>query len=112
MLVTDLRESTDLRVRIGDPVFDRVRREHDRLLGGAASAHGGEVVKGSGDGLIVLFDAAHEAIAAGVEMQRAVAARNRNALETLRLAIGVSAPRNGLRSNPCSPVTSMWQKPR
>jgi len=32
VLVTDLRASTDLRVRVGDAAFDTIRREHDELL--------------------------------------------------------------------------------
>jgi class 3 adenylate cyclase len=101
VLVTDLRASTDLRVRVGDAAFDAIRREHDQLLAGAAEAGGGEVVKGSGDGVIVLFDAAHEAISASVAMQQAVAARNRRAPEELALAIGISAGDVALEDGDC-----------
>ena len=54
MLFTDLVGSTELSVAFGT-VYDEVRRAHDALLRSAVDAHGGTVVKGTGDGLMATF---------------------------------------------------------
>ena len=45
VLFTDLVESTDLRIRIGEPAFDRFRQRHDQLLRACIVGHLGDVVK-------------------------------------------------------------------
>src|SRR4051812_33508795 len=61
------------------------------MLREAVTAHGGVEVKGTGDGLMVVFNASAEAVAAAVEMQQAVARFNRRAEAPLGIRIGVSA---------------------
>src|SRR5205807_3882629 len=77
VLFTDLVGSTALRQKLGDDRADDVRRHHDRLLREALSVHGGTEVKAMGDGFMVVFGASAEAVAAAVDMQRAVARFNR-----------------------------------
>lgn len=72
ILVSDLVASTQLRSELGDERAETVRREHGRSLIDAADANGGTVVKGFGDGVLVMFAGAAEAVAAGVAMHRAV----------------------------------------
>lgn len=55
ILVTDLVGSTELRVALGEERAEALRRIHDQLLTDAVAAHGGEVVKGLGDGVLALF---------------------------------------------------------
>ncbi len=54
----------------------RVRREHQALLRPIFAAFGGHEVKTLGDGFLVDFASAVEAVKCAVEIQRAVAARN------------------------------------
>ena len=57
ILVTDLAGSTETRVQLGEARAEELRRAHDWLLTEQASAHGGNVIKGTGDGVIVAFRA-------------------------------------------------------
>lgn len=91
MLFTDLVGSTELRESLGDDRADSLRREHDRLLRSAISAHRGTEVKGTGDGLMVVFSSAAEAVAAAVEMQRAVRRSTRAFASPIEIRIGISA---------------------
>jgi len=91
VLFTDLVGSTELRQALGDDRADILRRAHDRLLRSAISAHGGTEVKGTGDGLMVVFGSAAEAVAAAVEMQRAVRRSAHTLGSPVEIRIGISA---------------------
>jgi class 3 adenylate cyclase len=93
VLFSDLRGSTALRVLLGDDAFDALRRVHDELLTAAAATHDGYIVKSTGDGLHIAFEAGSSAVACAVAMQRGIERLNRrNAdAEHLGLAVGVSA---------------------
>lgn len=91
VLFTDLVGSTELRESLGDDRADSLRREHDRLLRSAISAHGGTEVKGTGDGLMVVFNSAAEAVAAAVEMQRAFRRSTRAFEAPIEIRIGISS---------------------
>ena len=71
VLFTDVVASTALRSRVGDDAADELRRAHDRVLRDALAEHGGREVKGTGDGLMVVFGSAVEAVAAAEAMQQA-----------------------------------------
>ena len=90
VLFTDVVGSTDQRVRLGDAAVDEMRREHDAIVARALAAHGGELVKGTGDGALCAFGAAADALAAAVAIQQRLERRNRDAPEQLRLRVGVS----------------------
>lgn len=91
MLFTDLVGSTALRQSMGDDRADALRRQHDRVLREAITAHGGNEVKGTGDGLMVVFGSSADAVSAAVDMQRGVARYNRRAPAPIELRIGISA---------------------
>ncbi len=76
LLFTDLVSSTELLDRLGDEDFERLRRIHFQLLREAVAASGGEEVKNLGDGLMVVFPSALDAIGCAVAMQQAVALHN------------------------------------
>ena len=61
---TDIVGSTALSSRVGDDSFDELRRAHFDLLARQIEAHGGEVVKNLGDGLMLSFGSSPEAAAA------------------------------------------------
>ena len=91
MCFTDLRGSTDLRVRLGDVDFDELRRRHDAVLAAAVEASGGHLVKLMGDGVLAVFSGAVDALDAAVAMQQAIEHLNRSLATPLDLAVGVSA---------------------
>lgn len=69
---TDLVGSTSLLTQMGDVAADTFLREHMTALIEVASRHEGEIVKSTGDGLMVVFHAAATALDAAAAMQRAV----------------------------------------
>jgi len=91
ILVTDLVGSTELREVLGEERAELVRREHDRELIDAARADGGTVVKSLGDGVLVMFAGAAEAVAAATAMQRAIELQARNGGLALEIRVGISA---------------------
>ncbi len=101
ILVSDLVGSTALRVDLGEERAETVRREHDRSLIDAAQANGGTVVKGLGDGVLVMFAGAAEAVAAGVAMQRGVDLHARNEKLELAIRVGISAGDVTLEDGDC-----------
>ena len=88
---TDIVASTELLTRLGDDTFDDLRRRHFEVLERQVDAHGGEVVKSLGDGLMLAFGSASDAVSAGVAMQRAVDAASRGAANRIEMRVGISA---------------------
>jgi len=88
--MTDLVGSTALADRVGPDAAEGLRTEHFGLLRGALERSGGREVKNLGDGLMVVFSSASQALTCAAQMQQAVEARNRRAQEQLGVRIGVS----------------------
>lgn len=78
LLFTDLVGSTELLETLGDDPAEAVRRSHFRLLRDVVAAHGGHEVKSLGDGLMVVFGSALDALRSAVTIQRAVSRHNRS----------------------------------
>ena len=76
LLFTDLVGSTELLEVLGDDEAELLRRRHFKILRDALKASGGEEVKNLGDGLMVTFDSAVDAVGCAVAMQQAVARHN------------------------------------
>ena len=89
LLFTDLVNSTDLLQRAGDERAQRVFRVHHKLLAEAVTANGGHTVKWLGDGLMVAFLSAADAVRCAIAMQQA--ARRPVAGERLMLRVGLNA---------------------
>jgi len=88
--MTDLVGSTAIADRVGPEAAEELRTEHFGLLRGALEHTAGREVKNLGDGLMVVFPSASEALAGAAGMQQTVEARNRRAEERLDVRIGVS----------------------
>jgi class 3 adenylate cyclase/tetratricopeptide (TPR) repeat protein len=88
ILFTDLIGSTELLQRAGDEQAQRIFRAHHRLLREAVDAHGGHEVKWLGDGLMVAFDSAQEAVRCAIAMQQA--SRRPTAGERLEVRVGLN----------------------
>src|SRR3954453_12861808 len=85
-LFTDVVGSTQLFERVGDDVAHGLMRRHFSLLREAIQDHGGREVESLGDGLMVVFDVSHDAVACAHAMQRAVAASP----DSLELRVGIA----------------------
>ena len=77
MLFTDLVASTELNQSLGDEASNVVRQEIEHLAMTSIDRHGGVVVKGLGDGLMVAFQSARRAVACAREIQSGLRDRNR-----------------------------------
>jgi hypothetical protein len=89
-MFTDLVDSTALMTRVGESAAEGLRRDHMAVLRTAIDARGGREVKNLGDGLMVVFTSAADAVAAAVDIQRALHRRNRRAAEPLAVRVGIA----------------------
>src|SRR5215470_9457288 len=89
LLFTDLVNSTELLQRAGDEQAQRIFQAHHKLLKDAVAANGGHAVKWLGDGLMVAFPSAADAVRCAVAMQQA--ARRPVAGERLSIRVGLNA---------------------
>lgn len=100
-LFTDLEDSTRLWER--DPKAMRAAfARHDELLRTCVERHDGIVVKSTGDGFMVAFADASQAVTAAIEGQRAIGA------ETWSVPIAV---RMGLHSGAAEPIDGDYHAP-
>jgi class 3 adenylate cyclase len=91
VLITDLVGSTGLESRVGPAAADEIRSEHFGLIRRAVDAAGGQEVKNTGDGLMVVFDSAAAAAICAADVQQRFEFRNREASEQLLVKVGLSA---------------------
>jgi class 3 adenylate cyclase len=90
VLFTDAVASTEALSRLGDERFVEVQGGHLGLLRSAVRECGGREVKCLGNGLMVAFGAAADALQCAVAMQQAVDASARQGEEGLALRVGIS----------------------
>jgi DNA-binding SARP family transcriptional activator/WD40 repeat protein/class 3 adenylate cyclase len=90
VLFTDIVASTTTRVRVGEDAFDAVRAEHDRLTLEVVAAHGGSVVKHTGDGVMAVFGGASDALSCAASLERTLERRNRLAQHRVDVRAGLS----------------------
>src|SRR5688572_7492812 len=90
VLLTDLVASTELMSRLGDAAFDELRRGHFGGLQEVFGGLGGEVVKNTGDGLLVTFGSAADALAAAVAAQQTTVRPDPAVPVPLELRVGMA----------------------
>jgi class 3 adenylate cyclase len=90
ILVTDMVGSTELAEQLGDTRWWEILQAHNVLVRAQIEDHGGIEVKAQGDGFLVVFASARQAILAAVAIQQA-AARHRaeNPSQRIELRIGL-----------------------
>jgi len=88
ILFTDLVSSTELLQRVGDESAQRIFQAHHRLLQDAVAASGGHQVKWLGDGLMVAFPSAADAVRCAISMQQA--SRRPTIGERLEVRVGLN----------------------
>jgi class 3 adenylate cyclase len=90
VLFCDLVGSTARQARIGDDASDGFRRRYFASLREAVARTGGEEVKNTGDGLMVVFrHSALDAVSCAVAMHEAVT--NLDADDPVQIYVGISA---------------------
>ena len=94
---SDIENSTALNSELGDEQWVKLLGSHDRLLHTYLDKHRGHVVKNQGDGYMVVFSTPELAVAAALDIQRALSAkraRGRHLRRTpLRVRIGMHTGR-------------------
>lgn len=100
ILFSDIEESTALNERVGDRAWVKLISEHDKLVRKLVKQRSGHVVKSQGDGFMIAFAHAEEAVRCGIDMQDALqknAERERH--NRLRVRIGVHMGRSVRRGD-------------
>jgi predicted ATPase/class 3 adenylate cyclase len=88
ILFTDLVNSTELLQRAGDERAQRIFQAHHRILRQTVEHHGGHEVKWLGDGLMVSFPSAAEALRCAISMQQS--SYRPTAGERLQIRVGLN----------------------
>ena len=88
VMFSDIEGSTELNHRLGDRGWVQLLAKHDRILTRVIERHGGHVVKTQGDGFMVAFAEASEAVVAACGIQRSLARVSRGRLAGVRVRIG------------------------
>ena len=70
VVFTDIEKSTDLAVSLGDAAWYGVLREHQRLVGAQSAINGGRIVQSLGDGFMLCFRSARQALLFSIGLQR------------------------------------------
>ncbi|MBA3653096.1 MAG: AAA family ATPase [Actinobacteria bacterium] len=95
LLFTDLVDGTELLEQLGEDAAQVVRLAQFQLLRDAVTAHGGQVVKAMGDGLMVVFQSAVDAVDCGVAIVQTVDRHNRRSPDArfrVRMGLNVGEP--------------------
>jgi class 3 adenylate cyclase len=88
VLFTDIEGSTQLTERLGDGAWMSLLREHNRIVRAQASQHAGFEVKSQGDGFMLAFASARDALRCAIGIQQALADQESTSQE-LRVRIGL-----------------------
>jgi class 3 adenylate cyclase len=72
VLFTDIEGSTQLTEALGDAEWIRVLRGHNAIVRDQVAAHSGIEVKSQGDGFMLAFASAEDALSCAIEIQRAL----------------------------------------
>ena len=95
ILFSDIEESTALNERIGDRAWVRLIGRHDKMIRRYVKSHRGHVVKSQGDGFMIAFAEAEQAVLCGVDVQRALRRRPNG----IRVRIGIHAGKSVRRGD-------------
>ena len=100
ILFSDIEESTALNERIGDRAWVKLIGAHDKMVHELVERRSGHVVKSQGDGFMVAFARAEQAVRCAADIQRALrrdAKRKRN--NEIRVRIGIHMGRSVRRGD-------------
>ena len=87
---SDIEDSTALNHQLGDQTWLEILGAHDQIVRACAGKYGGHVVKSRGDGFMIAFASASDAIRSAIEVQRVLASEPRRFRgTTITVRIGV-----------------------
>ena len=89
LVFTDIEGSTALNALYGDQAWIEVLRAHNEVVTAATEQHSGRVVKSQGDGFMLAFGAAQQALRCALSIQDGIAATFRDPGSPIRVRIGV-----------------------
>lgn len=89
ILFSDIEGSTALNEELGDKAFVKLLARHDGLLRSRVDKHHGHVVKTQGDGFMVAFSTAEQAVRCAVSVQRAFEKGRAKARTPVAVRIGI-----------------------
>lgn len=91
IMITDLEGSTALTARVGDAKAIQLLSLHDQVVESACRVHGGQVVKHTGDGLLVSFPQVDDALWSAIEIQSELHSLARESeAERLSVRVGIN----------------------
>ncbi|BEH78603.1 MULTISPECIES: adenylate/guanylate cyclase domain-containing protein [Mycobacterium] len=100
ILFSDIEESTALNERIGDRAWVKLIGAHDKMVHEFVHRHGGHVVKSQGDGFMIAFARAEQAVRCGLDIQRALSREaKRKPRNGIRVRIGIHMGRSVRRGD-------------
>jgi adenylate cyclase len=100
ILFSDIEESTELNERIGDRAFVKLIAAHDKLVHQLVEDRGGHVVKSQGDGFMVAFSRAEDAVRCGIDLQQALHNNGKHKRHNdIRVRIGIHMGRSVRRGD-------------
>jgi len=92
IMFTDMKDSTAITTRLGDREAIKVFRTHDALTRDALKEHGGREIQHTGDGFMVSFTSACQAVECAVAIQKSMSVHNERQPERkINVRIGISA---------------------
>jgi class 3 adenylate cyclase len=89
LVFTDIEGSTALNALYGDQAWLDVLRAHNQVVITATEHYGGTVVKSQGDGFMLAFGAAQQALRCALAIQKGIAETFRDPGSPIRVRIGV-----------------------
>ncbi|MGA9715620.1 MAG: adenylate/guanylate cyclase domain-containing protein [Aeromicrobium sp.] len=87
ILFSDIEGSTSLNDRIGDKSFMRVLAQHNAVVTKEVGRHQGHVIKTQGDGFMIAFGEAAQAVRCAVEIERALGRRRSTTQILVRIGV-------------------------
>ncbi|MGH2949306.1 MAG: adenylate/guanylate cyclase domain-containing protein [Solirubrobacteraceae bacterium] len=89
LLFSDIENSTRLIERLGDDRWMELLAAHNTIVRAQVDEHGGYEVKSQGDGFMVAFPAARQAVLCAIDIQRALLRRAARGDFPIRVRIGI-----------------------
>jgi class 3 adenylate cyclase/DNA polymerase III delta prime subunit len=89
ILFTDIEGSTAMIERLGDQPWLELLRGHNAIVRKRVATHEGFEVKAEGDGFMLAFRSARQALDCAIDVQRAFAERNEATDEPIRVRVGL-----------------------
>ncbi|BBX15248.1 adenylate/guanylate cyclase domain-containing protein [Mycolicibacterium duvalii] len=95
IMFSDIEESTALNERLGDRAYVRLLGKHDKAVRRVVDQHDGYVVKSQGDGFMVAFGRAEQAVRCAAAIQQGLHRQSRD----LKVRIGIHSGKSVLRGD-------------